>query len=144
MDWSGVDYCDVCIRLSFWRHPFTAEHALLRHIYPNLFPWRNMLIYILAGLRPVLFLGCFVEQDQKAVQHTDVLQCVLIRLCVIVALVLYSAEIFWAYIHETCIAGKLFYGSDVRIKDKSSSSARVVAFFLHAAGFYDLFTDGFV
>ncbi len=102
-----------------------------------------MLIYILAGLRPVLFLGCFVEQDQKAVQHTDVLQCVLIRLCVIVALVLYSAEIFWGYIHETCIAGKLFYGSDVRIKDRSSSSARVVPFFLHAAGFYDLFTDGF-
>ncbi len=31
MDWSGVDYCDVFIRLSFWRHPFTAEHPLLRH-----------------------------------------------------------------------------------------------------------------
>ncbi len=30
MDWSGVDYCDVFIRLSFWRHPFTAEHPLLR------------------------------------------------------------------------------------------------------------------
>ncbi len=29
MDWSGVDYCDVFIRLSFWRHPFTAEHSLL-------------------------------------------------------------------------------------------------------------------
>ncbi len=28
MDWSGVDYCDVFIRLSFWRHPFTAEHPL--------------------------------------------------------------------------------------------------------------------
>ncbi len=23
---NGVDYCDVFIRLSFWRHPFTAEH----------------------------------------------------------------------------------------------------------------------
>ncbi len=31
MDWSAVDYCDVFIRLSFWRHPFTAEHPLLRH-----------------------------------------------------------------------------------------------------------------
>ncbi len=31
MDWSGVDYCDVFIRLSFWRHPFTTEHPLLRH-----------------------------------------------------------------------------------------------------------------
>ncbi len=28
---SAVDYCDVFIRLSFWRHPFTAEHPLLRH-----------------------------------------------------------------------------------------------------------------
>ncbi len=28
MDWSGVDYCDVFIRLSFWRHPFTTEHPL--------------------------------------------------------------------------------------------------------------------
>ncbi len=27
--WTG-DYCDVFIRLSFWRHPFTAEHPLLR------------------------------------------------------------------------------------------------------------------
>ncbi len=40
MDWSGVDYCDVFIRLSFWRHPFTAEHLLLRlmqcYIYQNL------------------------------------------------------------------------------------------------------------
>ncbi len=26
--WSAVDYCDVFIRLSFWRHPFTAEHPL--------------------------------------------------------------------------------------------------------------------
>ncbi len=33
MDWSGVDYCDVFISCldSFWRHPFTAEHPLLRH-----------------------------------------------------------------------------------------------------------------
>ncbi len=32
MDLSGVDYCDVCvqvIRLSFWRHPFTAEDPLV-------------------------------------------------------------------------------------------------------------------
>ncbi len=36
MDWSAVDYCDVFIRLSFWRHPFTAEHPLLRHISTNL------------------------------------------------------------------------------------------------------------
>ncbi len=28
-----VDYCDVFISLSFWRHPFTAEHPLLRHVY---------------------------------------------------------------------------------------------------------------
>ncbi len=32
MDWSGVDYCDVfnqLFGLSFWRHPFTAEHPLV-------------------------------------------------------------------------------------------------------------------
>ncbi len=32
MDWSVVDYCDVfnqLFGLSFWRHPFTAEHPLL-------------------------------------------------------------------------------------------------------------------
>ncbi len=27
-NWWTVDYCDVFIRLSFWRHPFTAEHTL--------------------------------------------------------------------------------------------------------------------
>ncbi len=32
INWWTVDYCDVFIRLSFWRHPFTAEHPLLRHI----------------------------------------------------------------------------------------------------------------
>ncbi len=41
--------------LSFWRHPFTAEHPLLskwckRYISPNLFWWRNKFIYILDGL----------------------------------------------------------------------------------------------
>ncbi len=30
LTWWTVDYCDVFIRLSFWRHPFTAEHPLLR------------------------------------------------------------------------------------------------------------------
>ncbi len=35
-NWWTVDYCDVFIRLSFWRHPFTAEHPLLRHISTNL------------------------------------------------------------------------------------------------------------
>ncbi len=36
---SNVYYCDVFIRLSFWRHPFTAEHPLLRHILQTW--WRN-------------------------------------------------------------------------------------------------------
>ncbi len=27
-DVNWVDYCDVFIRLSFWRHPFTPEHPL--------------------------------------------------------------------------------------------------------------------
>ncbi len=51
-----MDYCDVFIRLSFWRHPFTAEHPLLRlrHWCNATFLqtwWRNKLIYILYDLR---------------------------------------------------------------------------------------------
>ncbi len=56
--------------LSFWRHPFTAEHPLLSKwwnaISPNLFPWTNKLIYILDS-----FLGelaCFCLQISKC--HT--------------------------------------------------------------------------
>ncbi len=40
--------------LSFWRHPFTAEHPLLRQWCSDTFLqiwWRNKLIYILNGLR---------------------------------------------------------------------------------------------
>ncbi len=40
--------------LSFWRHPFTAEHPLLRHWCRDTFLqiwWRNKLIYISEGLR---------------------------------------------------------------------------------------------
>ncbi len=54
MDWSGVDYCDVFIRLSFWRHPFTAEHPLLRHWCRDTFLqiwWRNKLILISDDLK---------------------------------------------------------------------------------------------
>ncbi len=39
--------------LSFWRHPFTAEHPLLRHWCRDTFLqtwWRNKLILILDGL----------------------------------------------------------------------------------------------
>ncbi len=49
-----VAYCDVCIRLSFWRHPFTAEHPLVRKWWSDTFPqicWRNKLILILADLK---------------------------------------------------------------------------------------------
>ncbi len=35
-NWWTVDYCDVFIRLSFWRHPFTSITETLRHISPNL------------------------------------------------------------------------------------------------------------
>ncbi len=38
LEWCGLLWC--FIRLSFWRHPFTAEHPLLRH-------WRNKLILTL-------------------------------------------------------------------------------------------------
>ncbi len=52
--WWTVDYCDVFIRLSFWRHPFTAEHPLLRHWCNATFlqiRWTNKLIFILDDLR---------------------------------------------------------------------------------------------
>ncbi len=44
--------------LSFWRHPFTAEHPLLRHWCRDTFLqtwWRNKLIYISDGLRVSTF-----------------------------------------------------------------------------------------
>ncbi len=50
VNWWTVDYCDVFIRLSFWRHPFTAEHPLLRHWCDATFLQirrRNKLNYIL-------------------------------------------------------------------------------------------------
>ncbi len=48
--------------LSFWRHPFTAEHPLLRHWCNATFLqiwWRNKLIYILDDLRMRAFLAHF-------------------------------------------------------------------------------------
>ncbi len=56
LEWCGllVDYCDVFIRLSFWRHPFTAEHPLLRQWCNDTFLqiwWRSKIILILDGLR---------------------------------------------------------------------------------------------
>ncbi len=57
LEWCGllVDYCDVfisCFGLSFWRHPFTAEHPLVsKWCNATFIWWRNKLIYILDGLR---------------------------------------------------------------------------------------------
>ncbi len=48
--------------LSFWRHPFTAEHPLLRQWCSDTFLqiwWRNKLIYILDGLRASKFSARF-------------------------------------------------------------------------------------
>ncbi len=48
--------------LSFWRHPFTAEHPLLRHWCRDTFLqtwWRNKLIYILNGLSVSTFSAHF-------------------------------------------------------------------------------------
>ncbi len=47
MDWSGLLWCFYQLfGLSFWRHPFTTEHPLLRH-WCNAIWWRNKLIYFL-------------------------------------------------------------------------------------------------
>ncbi len=48
--------------LSFWRHPFTAEHPLLSNWCNATFLqiwWRNKLIYILDGLRVSTFSAHF-------------------------------------------------------------------------------------
>ncbi len=55
----GLECCDVFIRLSFWRHPFTAEHPLLRHWCRDKFLqtlWRNKLILILNGPRISIYI----------------------------------------------------------------------------------------
>ncbi len=63
LEWCGLLWCFYQLfGLSFWRHPFTAEHPLLRHGYRDTFLqiwWRNKLIFILDGLRVSAFLGHF-------------------------------------------------------------------------------------
>ncbi len=60
--WTGVVWIIVFIRLSFWRHAFTAEHPMPRHWCRNTFLqiwWRNKLIYISDGLRVSTFSANF-------------------------------------------------------------------------------------
>ncbi len=52
LEWCGLSWCFY--QLSFWRHPFTAEHPLLRHWCRDTFLqtwWRNKLILISDELR---------------------------------------------------------------------------------------------
>ncbi len=55
LEWCGLLWCFYQLfGLSFWRHPFTAEHPLLRHWCNDTFLqiwWRNKLIYSLDDLR---------------------------------------------------------------------------------------------
>ncbi len=54
LEWCGLLWCFYQLfGLSFWRHPFTAEHPLLRHWCRDTFLqiwWRNKLILILVCL----------------------------------------------------------------------------------------------
>ncbi len=65
MDWitCGSLWCFYQLfRLSFWRHPFTAEDTLLSKWCNDTFLqiwWRNKLIYILDGLRGTTFTANF-------------------------------------------------------------------------------------
>ncbi len=74
MDWSGVDYCDVFIRLSFWRHPFTVVHPLLRHWCRDTFLqtwWRNKQLYILKGLSVKIFLAHYHLWLNNSKKHSS-------------------------------------------------------------------------
>ncbi len=55
LEWCGLLWCFYQLfGLSFWRHPFTAEHPLMRHWCRDTFLqiwWRNILILILDSLR---------------------------------------------------------------------------------------------
>ncbi len=59
LEWCGLLWCFYQLfGLSFWRHPFTAEHPLLRQWCRDTFLqtwWRNKLILILDGLRVNIF-----------------------------------------------------------------------------------------
>ncbi len=63
--------------LSFWRHPFTAEHPLLRHWCRDTFLqiwWRNKLILISDGLRVSTFSAHF----NFCVNYSFSLHCTLV------------------------------------------------------------------
>ncbi len=59
LEWCGLLWCFYQLfGLSFWRHPFTAEHPLLRHWCRDTFLqtwWRKTLVYISDGLRVSTF-----------------------------------------------------------------------------------------
>ncbi len=59
LEWCGLLWCLYQLfGLSFWRHPFTAEHPLLSKWCNATFLqiwWRNKFIYILDGLRVSTF-----------------------------------------------------------------------------------------
>ncbi len=65
--WTGVVWIIVMFYqlfgLSFWRHPFTAEHPLVSEISPDLFPWRNKWIYILDGFKSTLV--CMMRDNKE-------------------------------------------------------------------------------
>ncbi len=74
LEWCGLLWCFYQqFGLSFWRHPFTAEESLLNkwcYISPNLFRWRNKLIFY--GLRVrKLSVNChfWVNYSFKELKH---------------------------------------------------------------------------
>ncbi len=64
LEWCGLLWCFYQLfGLSFWRHPFTAEHPLVSKWRNATFLqiwWRNKLIYILDGLRVSSFQQIFI------------------------------------------------------------------------------------
>ncbi len=88
---------DQLFRLSFWRHPFTAEEPLLRHWCNATFLqiwWRNKLVYILDGLRVKKFSKfSFLDEQFLLTLKTSVYFC-LVNLILTLSFTLNSRKRF--------------------------------------------------
>ncbi len=57
VNWWTVYYCDVFIRLSFWRHPVTAEHMMIYMIYMYTYIWYMLRLWWNAAFIQIFIFG---------------------------------------------------------------------------------------